>query len=271
MTGIYKIENLVNGKVYIGQAVDIECRWISHISMLKNNKHHSKHLQNSWNKYGEENFKFEIIEECSFEELNEKEIYWINKFKENCYNLTSGGDGGDTFSKRGVISQEITRNKLSVVQRNRLKNGVSIETRKKMAMSKYGNTWNKGRKHTQESIENMRLAKLGKKRKPFKHHPHSLETRQKISLSNKGKHSVNYQSTETRKQSSERMKKNNPARKSPVLQFDLDNNLLNEFNSIKEAKLATNIVSISDCCRGLQKTAGGFIWKYKNQCGKDMY
>ena len=271
MTGIYKIENLINRKVYIGKSKDVDLRIKQHLEKLILNKHKNKHLQNAWNKYSEENFKFEIIEECDENKLNEREIYWIAIFKNNSYNLTSGGDGGDTFSKRDFISKEITRSKLSNTQKNRLKKGISNETRLKMASSKFGNTWNIGRKHTQESINIMRLRKLGKKRKPFKRSSPSIETRQKISLGNKGKHSINYQSAEIRKQSSERMKKNNPARKSPVLQFDLDNNLLNEFNSIKEAKLYTGIVAISDCCRGLQKTAGGYIWKYKSQCGKDNY
>ena len=77
MTGIYKIENLVNEKVYIGQAVNISRRWNEHKFHLKNNNHFNKHLQNAWNKYGEKNFKFEPIEECLEIELDEKEIYWI--------------------------------------------------------------------------------------------------------------------------------------------------------------------------------------------------
>lgn len=61
--GIYKIENKVNGKVYIGESLDIERRWNEHREDLDNNKHHSFKLQNDWNKYGEDNFKFEVIKE----------------------------------------------------------------------------------------------------------------------------------------------------------------------------------------------------------------
>jgi group I intron endonuclease len=60
--GIYKIENKINGKIYIGSSKHIEERFKEHKGLLKNNKHHSKHLQNAWNKYGEENFKFEVLE-----------------------------------------------------------------------------------------------------------------------------------------------------------------------------------------------------------------
>ena len=82
MIGIYKIENLINGKVYIGGSSRIKGRISSHKSFLRRKKHCSKSLQESWNKYGEQNFKFEIIEECSsIEEVNEKEKYWILYYK----------------------------------------------------------------------------------------------------------------------------------------------------------------------------------------------
>lgn len=62
IAGIYQIKNLVNGKIYIGSSVKIKDRWSQHISQLSKNKHHSKHLQSSWNKYGQSNFEFSIIE-----------------------------------------------------------------------------------------------------------------------------------------------------------------------------------------------------------------
>lgn len=99
--GIYKIKNLLNGNVYIGQSVDIEKRWSTHKAELKNNYHHNIHLQNAWNKYGEENFEFSIVEECNINQLDEREIYWISKFNSygNGYNLTSGGGNTESFSK----------------------------------------------------------------------------------------------------------------------------------------------------------------------------
>ena len=93
--GIYKIENKINNKKYIGQSINIEKRWKEHQYLLKMNKHHNYHLQNAWNKYKEESFIFNIIEECDKKVLNDKEKYWINSFDSynSGYNLDKGGDG----------------------------------------------------------------------------------------------------------------------------------------------------------------------------------
>lgn len=96
--GIYCIENLINKKKYVGQSVNIYNRWSSHKGELNRNCHCNGHLQNSWNKYGEENFKFYILEKCSKDNLDEKEIYYIDTFKtldENYgYNDKDGGQDG---------------------------------------------------------------------------------------------------------------------------------------------------------------------------------
>ena len=61
--GIYMIKNLINNKVYIGSTErSFKVRWKKHVRMLDSNKHHNKHLQNSWNKYLKENFEFSILE-----------------------------------------------------------------------------------------------------------------------------------------------------------------------------------------------------------------
>src|SRR5574344_2847508 len=61
MRGIYKIENKINGKVYIGESLDIYNRWNTHIKDLNNKCHHSYKLQEDWDKYGEDNFEFKTI------------------------------------------------------------------------------------------------------------------------------------------------------------------------------------------------------------------
>ena len=97
MIGIYKIENKVNGKIYVGQSIDINARWKNHITLLNKGNHHNDYLQKSWNKYGENNFEFSIIEECDLSDLNCREIYWIDYYnsyiRDYGYNLTLGGEG----------------------------------------------------------------------------------------------------------------------------------------------------------------------------------
>lgn len=83
-SGIYKITNIVNDKVYIGQSIDIERRMKSHFNSLRKNKHYNSYLQNSFNIHSEENFIFEIIElDIPKEELTMRENYWINHYKSN--------------------------------------------------------------------------------------------------------------------------------------------------------------------------------------------
>ena len=88
--GVYKITNLVNGKFYIGSSNNIEFRWKQHKDKLNEDKHGNTYLQNAWNQYGEENFKFEIIEECSPELQFEREQFYLNTlspFDKNGYNI----------------------------------------------------------------------------------------------------------------------------------------------------------------------------------------
>ena len=97
--GIYMIQNKVNGKMYIGQAVDIEGdRWIKHKAYLKGGYHVNKHLQNAWNKYGKENFEFSILMECEENQLNTYEQYYIFELmtydRRVGYNNAYGGDSG---------------------------------------------------------------------------------------------------------------------------------------------------------------------------------
>lgn len=95
VSGIYKIEHMESNKVYIGQSTNIYKRWSDHKYQLNNNMHHGDYLQRSWNKYGSDSFRFDILEECKKSELNEKEEFYIAKYKSNeweyGYNSTSGG------------------------------------------------------------------------------------------------------------------------------------------------------------------------------------
>lgn len=96
MTGIYKITNQINGKSYIGQSIDIIGRWNRHRSYAQKE---DSPLYYAIRKYGIENFIFEVIEECSLEALNEREIYWISYYNTyyDGYNQTTGGQGNANY------------------------------------------------------------------------------------------------------------------------------------------------------------------------------
>lgn len=103
---IYKIVCKITGKIYIGQTLDYKQRCSYHKTYLKRNSHPNLYLQRSWNKYGQINFKFEIIEKCtSLLELNEREIYWINYLNsadsKYGFNIQLGGHS-DRPSERGL-------------------------------------------------------------------------------------------------------------------------------------------------------------------------
>ena len=88
ISGIYKITNLNNGKFYIGSSVDINQRWMKHLSALRGGKHHNKHLQSAFDIDGEENFVIEILEYCEELSLLTKEQIYLDETK--CYVHTIG-------------------------------------------------------------------------------------------------------------------------------------------------------------------------------------
>jgi len=106
--------NTINFKIYIGSSKDIYSRWYQHKNKLRSNDHHSRHLQNAWNLYGEDSFVFEIIEEVKKEKdlLLEKEQYYLDFYKsyksEIGYNVCL-----IAHSCLGVKRSEKTREKIS--------------------------------------------------------------------------------------------------------------------------------------------------------------
>lgn len=96
MPYIYKIINDINNKIYVGKTLStIEERFKKHCSDSKKATCKKRPLYDAMNKYGIEHFHIELIEECSLEVVNDREIYWINTLNSyhNGYNATLGGDG----------------------------------------------------------------------------------------------------------------------------------------------------------------------------------
>jgi len=168
--GIYKITNTVTGKFYIGSAVNIKQRWSVHRCQLSANTHSNRHLQNSWNKHGEDSFTFEVLEYCEKERLIEREQFYIDNEKP-AYNISP--TAGNSL---GVKHTDDTKRKVSEAK--------------------------KGFKHTDESKRKISEARKGKVK--------SDETKRKISEANKGeKHAMygKHHTDETKRKMSEAMKR----------------------------------------------------------------
>lgn len=198
------------------------------------------------NLYGIDNFSFKIIEECNCEILDERERYWIhelNTYEPYGYNISNGG--------RKLFGEE-----------NPFFGKHHTEETKQIISEK-----NTGRKATDEEREMRRRINQGKNN-PFYGKQHSDETKRKIKETNINK--GNYE------KSSERMKLHNPNDgslfKKAVVMLDNNFNILDVFdsatqageyirrNKLSKAKFPSN--SISDVCRGIQKSAYGFYWRY---------
>ena len=94
MIGIYKITNTKNGKVYIGQSVNIDSRFKQHKKALRDNNHINYRLQDDWNVYGEAVFAFEVLQKCRSIYLDEIEKRTISEYGSTDptkgYNLSEG-------------------------------------------------------------------------------------------------------------------------------------------------------------------------------------
>ena len=118
VSGIYCIKNSINGKIYIGSSKNIYYRLKRHSSELKKKTHANKHLQNSYLKYGEDNFVVSILEEGCNDHLQELEQQYINNLNPE-YNIT----------------REVIRNTPSL--ESRLKTSATLKEQKRLGILKY--------------------------------------------------------------------------------------------------------------------------------------
>lgn len=130
MTGIYKITS-PSGKIYIGQSINVLQRKLNYKNFNSNKGNIGPKLYNSLQKHSWEQHKFEIIEECSIEQLDKREIYWgmeFNVLNENGLNLKLG-DG------RGICSEE-TKQKMRIVHLgNKKREGCKMSEHSKQLIS----------------------------------------------------------------------------------------------------------------------------------------
>ncbi len=198
-SGIYQIIHKDSGKRYIGSGVDIGKRKCYHLRSLKQNKHCNCHLQNAWNKYGQQKFIFEVIEYCQKDRLLDYQQHYINLFNfKMLYNINPiaysnlGRKGQIPWIKgkkhsietrkkiseahKGKKLSEQTKRKISQVSKGKkpseqtkkkmseAKQNMSDQTKRKMSQVKKGkNNPFYGKKHTDQSKLKQSQANLGQK------------------------------------------------------------------------------------------------------------
>lgn len=213
MTGVYTIINKIDGKVYVGSsAKSLHIRFRVHKRELLKKSHHNQYLQNAVNKYGIENFEFEIIHECEPEFCLSFEQYWRNML---C-----------SWDRRfGYDMCYIAGNMLGTKRTDEAKKKISI-SRKKYKGKNHPSWGKKLTQHTKDLIS---------------------ESRSGIKNINFGRYGSKHYLSK------------------PVLQFTKDGIFINEWGGIREAgrEIGMPHTHISSVCKGLVKSAGGFVWKYK--------
>ena len=294
MVGIYKIENLINGKVYIGQSVNIEERWQSHKAIVINKANSYKTtlqypLYLALDKYGLENFKFEIIEECGLNELDEREQYWISYFhswiddpQSNGYNITLGGKGVQktteeqinyivdlweskkstkeiceltNLDKHTVLKYLKSFSKTYTVQESKRRgviiNGIAHTT----PVNKYDYTGK-----LISTYPNRETAEIENNIPPF-----GLVATLNNKYSSYKNYYYIYADVDQKAELIKHMKKR--FNKKPVLQYDINNNFIARYQSAVDAAKSlnkSNSSNITACCSGRTKTAYGYKWQYEN-------
>lgn len=184
-SGIYEILNTVTDKRYVGSAQNFLKRWKEHLKGLKSGKHHSKHLQRAWDKYGAEVFVFQAVIYCEPAELIEYEQLCIDEMN-SAYNICRVA--GSTRGRAHTLEcrQKISAKALGRVwsEEARAKVSASLTGRKMseaFSDTLRGNQRAKGYKHTDEWKAANSLRHMGVPR------PKSAEHRRKISEGLKGK------------------------------------------------------------------------------------
>jgi group I intron endonuclease len=226
-SGIYKITNLITQKFYIGSSIDLCRRKIEHFSALRTNKHHSILLQRAFNKYGEENFIFEVVECCEKENLIKREQHYLDTLKPQ-YNISSLAINSSDLQRKAIIQFTIEGNKIkeyiSLAEARRTTKILGIES----VCSRFCNQAGGFRwMYKEDYIKN------------------------------------NYTLYPLKPNANIGRKKNH---NKEVVQLNrVTNKLIAEYRSILEASKQTKAfeLSISKACRGLIKSSLGYKWIYK--------
>jgi group I intron endonuclease len=220
--GIYKITNLINGDCYVGQSINIERRWREHINKANSKKKFLLHK--AFNKYGTENFKFEILELVpNKNDLTIKEQFYYDLYKPH-YCLVEPEENPSCFNKKVV--HKIDMETLEI-----------LETYESIAQASAIHNIDSG---DMSNVCNRKQVSSGGFYWCFK---------------------SDYNNTWKPRE------KDTTYEKKKVLQFDLQNNFIKEYESISYATKVTGInkANISRSCQGTRKKVNCFTWRYANE------
>ena len=211
-TGVYAINCLISGKNYVGGAYKkLRVRCYDHWNALRKGFHRNRHLQSAWNKYGEEAFRFLVLELCGPDpvEVAERETYWISRLRaserEHGYNRspTGGSTTGLKHSKESrVRHSEAARQRMTPEVRARIAESVSRAQKGRVGKSPGEGTRRKVSfiisSLWKDPVYRARMVAARRKRPPA-----SAETRAKISAAVLGRKDTE----ETRQRKSEARQK----------------------------------------------------------------
>jgi group I intron endonuclease len=263
---IYKITNKINGKIYIGETKEKNPikRWYGHLHAIRRGKG-CPLLRAAFQKHGEENFTFEVIQECSKDErfiIEEQKIKEYNSMVPNGYNATIGGMGGGFKGKK---HSEETKKKMAKTISD-MYAALTDERKEELRQIK-----RKPRTFSEEYKQKMRNYNLGKKlseetrakiSNSLKHSALKEETRKKISESVKRTYENGRDASFTEERKANLSKVMTDVRGVKVEQYTKEGVFVKSYPSIKTAYCELNIkTGIDKVLSGKRKTAGGFIWK----------
>jgi|694.fasta_scaffold69105_4 group I intron endonuclease len=277
MAYIYRVLNKITKKCYIGESKskDVNWRWREHKRKIEINKG-CPALRDAVKKYGIEYFEFSVIIICFDDERFKYEKEYIKKYNSvvpNGYNITNGGEGGGFQGKTHTeqVKADIrNKSKQKYIDNPELRKQIS--ERNKIIMK--NPVIREKIKNGLLNSEKWKKAKEENRAGNYKNNKHSEEMKNKISEGVK-KHYANnehYTSQETKNKISEGMKKYHASIDptiekdnklgTKIKQYDMNNNLLNEYISVSDASRKTSVPK-STILRHLKKSNGGeFIWKY---------
>jgi group I intron endonuclease len=180
---IYKIINTINGKFYVGSTTNTRERFRTHRNKLRRGAHHCPHLQAAWNKYGENNFLFRVIEDIPQNaSLQEAEDRWLGEWvgKPECYNagLRSGAPW------RGIKKEDHPCYGREKSDEERARIAAGLKAAYAADPSCHPRL---GKQHSDETKETIRQAKLANPTKAWLGLSRDEATKAKISAAQKGK------------------------------------------------------------------------------------